>query len=209
MNERQLTVAVKNAATAERLGELATAYSHLLNPIHVAAIFRKLASMCQPPNPATDPAAAAAAAAVPAVAAAAAAARVSPEACEALLRQLQQQIKQQRCIGHGPRGIANILAAMAKLQCAPDTELLPMLLKCFCSQAARAVPQDVANVLWSVAQITLAFGVGSAPLAANGSSSSSSRTAQGVATAAAAAAAAAIDQDLVQDQGHSHFTQVQ
>ncbi|WIA14689.1 hypothetical protein OEZ85_003187 [Tetradesmus obliquus] len=165
MNERQLTVAVKNAATAERLGELATAYSHLLNPIHVAAIFRKLASMCQPPNPATDPAAAAAAAAaVPAVAAAAAAARVSPEACEALLRQLQQQIKQQRCIGHGPRGIANILAAMAKLQCAPDTELLPMLLECFCSQAARAVPQDVANVLWSVAQITLAFGASIRPV---------------------------------------------
>jgi hypothetical protein len=150
----------------------------LLNPIHVAAIFRKLASICQPPNPTYNAAAAAAplAAGVPA------------EACEALLQHLQQQIKQQRCMGHGPRGLANILAAIAKLQCVPDVELLPMLLDSFCCQIAGAVPQDVANVLWSVAQITLAYGVGSAPLVSS-SSSSALQEAQGAAAVVAAGAA--------------------
>jgi hypothetical protein len=172
----------------------------LLNPIHVAAIFRKLASICQPPNP-TAPHAAAAVGLAPGAAAAAAVGGASLEVCADLLQYLQQQIKQQRCIGHGPRGLANILAAIAKLQCTPDSEMLPMLLDSFCSQIAEAVPQDIANVLWSVAQITMAFGVGSVPLGGSSSNNGSPGNAQSAAAAQSDEPAAAAAGEAVSKQG--------
>eukprot|EP00775_Hariotina_reticulata_P009297 gene9297-9462_t len=53
-----------------------------------------------------------------------------------------------------PRGVANIVWALAKLQCAPDAELHSLLLNQFCRQLDEAVPQDISNVLWGVAKLT-------------------------------------------------------
>jgi hypothetical protein len=133
-----------------------------LNPIHVAAIFRRLASIIQAASQAQ---AATAAAAAPAGASA---------ACQQIVRQLQGQLKQQHCIGHGPRGLANILAALAKLRCAPDFEMLQMLLQGFCSQLYDAVPEDIANVLWGAAQLTISYSASPAPGAAGANAAGTS-----------------------------------
>jgi hypothetical protein len=128
---------------------LPTCKHRKLNHIHIAGIFKKLASTSRPSRPDLNPAAETSAAADTAGAGPA-------EACDQLLNQLQQLTKQQRCAGHGPRGIANILTAVAKLQPVLDVELLHMLLDSFCTQIAVATPQDIASVMWSVAQVTLA-----------------------------------------------------
>uniref|UniRef100_A0A383VW39 Uncharacterized protein n=1 Tax=Tetradesmus obliquus TaxID=3088 RepID=A0A383VW39_TETOB len=149
MNACQLTLAIKGAADIERLAELAQKHSQNLNPIHVAAIFRKLAGTSRPSRPDHSTTA-------PGQPPTSAASAGSTAASQQLLNQLQQLIKQQCCAGHGPRGIANILAAVAKLQQVPDVELLRMLLDSFCRQIEVASPQDGATVLRSAAQITLA-----------------------------------------------------
>jgi hypothetical protein len=155
-----------------------------LNPIHVAAIFRRLASIVQSANQAHT---ASAAAAAPAGASA---------SCQQLVRQLQGQLKQQHCMGHGPRGLANILAALAKLQCSPDFEMLQMLLQGFCSQLYDAVPEDIANVLWGAAQLTISYGASPAPGAAGAAAVGHSFR-----DGAVAAAAAAAKSDVQQEGG--------
>jgi hypothetical protein len=153
-----------------------------LNPIHVAVVFRRLASITQAANQAqaeADPAAAPA----------------GPTAeCLELVHQLQGQLKQQRCNGYAPRGLANIMAALAKQQCLPDMELLPMLLDSFCSQLYDAVPEDIANVLWSAAQLTIAYGPSPVPAASGSKAGQGYREAEAV-LAAAAASAPAAEQD--------------
>lgn len=144
-----------------------------LNPIHVAAILTKLANISKksPSQSLTQLQQAAAAGAKPA----SAYALKAMQARQALVVQLQQRLKMQNCHGHCPRGLANIVWALAKLQCNPDLDLIKMLLGNFCRQLAVAVPQDIANILWGVAQLTRDYGISAITITSvEGSSSNSS-----------------------------------
>eukprot|EP00878_Enallax_costatus_P004973 GHUV01005229.1.p1 GENE.GHUV01005229.1~~GHUV01005229.1.p1 ORF type:complete len:460 (+),score=166.93 GHUV01005229.1:319-1698(+) len=165
-NEKQLTSAIKNATTAERLQQLAEVHADTINQIHIAAILTKLANISKkaPQQPAAVPASASACASEYPLR--------SATSRDKLLQQLQQQLLRQGCCGHGPRGLANIVWALAKLQCNPDPALLQLLVRNFYLQLPAAVPQDVANVLWGVAQLTHDYGT--SWTSANNSTSSSS-----------------------------------
>jgi hypothetical protein len=71
-----------------------------------------------------------------------------------LLLQLLAHMRGQGCEDYSPRGLANIIWALARLQYAPDAELRAMLVASFCNQLGEAVPQDISNVLWGVAKLT-------------------------------------------------------
>lgn len=138
-NDKQLTAAIKNAATVERLAQLIHTCS--LNPIHIATMFVKLTSLAKTPASGLAPAG-----------------FMSRERMQSLQAQqqltthLQQLLLATECAGHCCRGLANIVWALGKLQ--PEPEVLGLLLQKFFSQLSASVPQDVANVLWGVAQIT-------------------------------------------------------
>lgn len=140
---KQLTAAIKSCTSIERLVQLCQAHQAVLNPIHIAAIITKLPKLDAAGSSSADmgwnPTA------------------TSPQQ---LLLQLLSQLKAQSQLqppgsgSHSPRGVANIVWALAKLQCAPDAELRTVLLDSFCAQLHSAVPQDISNVLWGVAKLT-------------------------------------------------------
>ncbi|KAF6256311.1 hypothetical protein COO60DRAFT_1461735 [Scenedesmus sp. NREL 46B-D3] len=153
LNERQLTSAIKNATNADRLLQLACSHSGSINAIHVAAILTKLANITKAqPNqqhqcgPGQQVPHGSASAAFGGPGAAGSNSSNWQEAHEALVTQLQALLKAQRCHGHCPRGLANIIWALGKMHDAPDAELMLMLLRRFFGQLASAVPQDIANV---------------------------------------------------------------
>eukprot|EP00775_Hariotina_reticulata_P009728 gene9728-9887_t len=187
LNDKQLTSAIKNATTAERLAQLS---QHSLNAIHIAAILTKLAniSKVQPAHGALDQAPSAYA-------------LRSLQTRQLLVQQLVQMLKAQQCQGHCPRGLANIIWALGKLQSDPDLELLTMLLHKFCGQLSAAVPQDIANVLWGVAQITREHGPASDALLAG--ISPAEAAAGGVEAAAVAVVDSGGQQCLHQSQQHA------
>jgi len=126
LNDRQLTAAIRNATAEERLAQLADA--HRLNPIHMAAILTKLANISKKqPSQGSKPTNVYA--------------MRSMQIRQQLVQKLQHQLILQGCQGHCPRGLANIIWALAKLQCSPDLELVQMLLQGFCNQLHLAVPQ--------------------------------------------------------------------
>jgi hypothetical protein len=126
LNDRQLTAAIRNATAEERLAQLADA--HRLNPIHMAAILTKLANISKKqPSQGSKPTNVYA--------------MRSVQIRQQLVQKLQHQLILQGCQGHCPRGLANIIWALAKLQCTPDLELVQMLLQGFCNQLPMAVPQ--------------------------------------------------------------------
>lgn len=127
--------AIKNATTAERLQQLAEIHVDTINQIHIAAILTKLANISKRAQ--QQPVATTVSASIYAARSAASQRK--------LLQQLQAQLLQQGCRGHGPRGLSNILWALAKLQCNPDLALLRVLICNFYHQLPTAVPQDVAN----------------------------------------------------------------
>lgn len=146
---KQLTAAIKSCTSLERLAQLYQAHQAVLNPIHVAAIITRLPKLEAGQSPSvTSSTDMGLWGQVPAPAV----------QQQALLRQLLQQLlsrlKLQGCSDHSPRGVANIVWALAKLQCAPDGQLSAMLLDGFCQQLSSAVPQDISNVLWGVAKLT-------------------------------------------------------
>jgi len=142
---KQLTAAIKACASLERLAQLCQAYQAVLNPIHIAAIITKLPKLdvTQDPTLAASPDMAWM---LPASA--------QQQQLSQLLQELLSRLKAQGCSGHSPRGVANILWALAKLQCAPDAELRGLLLDRFCEELSSAVPQDISNLLWGVAKLT-------------------------------------------------------
>ncbi|WIA20778.1 hypothetical protein OEZ85_005141 [Tetradesmus obliquus] len=190
---KQLTAAIKSCTSLERLSQLFAAHQAVLNPIHIAAMITKLPKLdtSSTHNPA-------------------AAAGNEPAwnlgAGQLQLRQLLQQLllrlKAQGCGEYSPRGVANIVWALAKLQCAPDPDLRCMLLDKFCSQLPTAVPQDISNVLWGVAKITkeraAAGGSTAAVLQPLGAGSS----AEPLPLSAAGSAAAAFD-SAAGDESHA------
>lgn len=141
---RQLTAAIRSCDSVQRLAQLAAEHQAVLNPIHVAAIITKLPKLdVQGQSPATalstDMGRGSA---------------QQQQQLRQLLQQLLSRLKAQGCSDHSPRGVANIIWALAKLQCAPDPELHAMLLDNFCGQLNAAVPQDISNILWGVAKLT-------------------------------------------------------
>lgn len=147
---KQLTAAIKACVTLERLAQLCQAHQAVLNPIHVAAIITKLPKLdvSQQQTPAAMLPGSEAGWMLQAQASA------QQLQLRQLLQQLLSRLKVQGCSDHSPRGVANIVWALAKLQCAPDAELRVMLLDRFCNQLSSAVPQDISNVLWGVAKLT-------------------------------------------------------
>lgn len=145
---KQLTAAIKSCTSLERLSQLFAAHQAVLNPIHIAAMITKLPKLdtSSTHNPA------AAAGNEPAWNLGAG--QLQQLQLRQLLQQLLLRLKAQGCGEYSPRGVANIVWALAKLQCAPDPDLRCMLLDKFCSQLPTAVPQDISNVLWGVAKIT-------------------------------------------------------
>lgn len=137
-NDKQLTAAIKNAATVERLAQLT--HTCPLNHIHIATMFVKVINLTKST-----------------VQSGASAGVMSKERLQSLQVQqqltahLQQVLLATQCAGHVCRGLANIIWALGKLQ--PEPEVLSMLLQRFFSQLSSAVPQDIANVLWGIAQI--------------------------------------------------------
>jgi hypothetical protein len=154
LNDRQLTAAVKNATTPERLAQLAAAHTGTLNPIHIAAILTKLANITKKGPNQVQPNSSSTTQPINMYILRAQQSR------QQLLGQLMGTLKKQQCLGHCPRGLANIVWALAKLHAAPDGELLSMLLSGFFQQLSVAVPQDVANILWGCAQLTRDHGLG-------------------------------------------------
>lgn len=144
---KQLTAAIKSCASLERLTQLFHAHQAVLNPIHIAAMITKLPKL----DNSMHNAAVAAGADLPWVLSTASTQQVQ---LWQLLQQLLLRLKAQGCSDYSPRGVANIIWALAKLQCAPDPELRHTLLDKFCSELASAVPQDISNVLWGVAKLT-------------------------------------------------------
>lgn len=139
---KQLTAAIKSCTSLERLAQLTAEYQAVLNPIHIAAIITKLPKLDGAVGSSADmgwllPAAPA-----------------QQQQLRQLLQQLLSQLKAQGCKDHSPRGVANIVWALAKLQCAPDAELHALLLNQFCEQLSTAVPQDISNIMWGVAKLT-------------------------------------------------------
>ena len=143
---KQLTSAIKGCSSLERLVQLCHTHQAVLNPIHVAAIITKL--------PKLDVALASSTPTGSDLSWALPAASAQQLELQQLLQQLLTRLKSQGCSDHSPRGIANIMWALAKLQYAPDVELRAMLLDTFCGQLSAAVPQDISNVLWGVAKLT-------------------------------------------------------
>lgn len=138
-NDKQLTAAIKNAATVERLAQLVHTCS--LNPIHIATMFVKLTSLSKTSAQGVS------------VSGLTSRERMQTlQIQEQLTAHLQQVLLASQCEGHCCRGLANIVWALGKLQ--PTAEVLSMLLDKFFSQLSESVPQDIANVLWGVAQIT-------------------------------------------------------
>jgi hypothetical protein len=146
---KQLTAAIKSCTSLERLSQLFAAHQALLNPIHIAAMITKLPKL---DTSAHNPAAVAAGSGESGWNLSTG--QVQQLQLRQLLQQLLLRLKAQGCGEYSPRGVANIVWALAKLQCAPDPELRCMLLDKFCSQLPTAVPQDISNVLWGVAKIT-------------------------------------------------------
>jgi hypothetical protein len=139
---KQLTAAIKCCTSVERLAQLTAEYQAVLNPIHVAAIITKLPKLDGAAGSSTD------------MGRLLPAAPAQQQQLGQLLQQLLSRLKAQGCKDHRPRGVANIVWALAKLQCAPDPELHAMLLDQFCEQLSTAVPQDISNVMWGVAKLT-------------------------------------------------------
>ena len=140
---KQLTAAIKAASSIDRLAQLFNTHHALLNPIHIAAMITKLPKLeaqTQARSPGTGPDWLVSAS--------------QQGQGRQLLQQLLMRLKAQGCDEYSPRGVANIIWALAKLQCPPDVELRHMLLDNFCAQLASAVPQDISNVLWGVAKLT-------------------------------------------------------
>lgn len=144
---KQLTAAIKSCTSLERLAQLFAAHQAVLNPIHIAAMITKLPKL----DASVHNAALAQGTDLPWILSTASAQQVQ---LRQLLQQLLLQLKVQGCGEYSPRGVANIVWALAKLQCSPDPELRCMLLDKFCSQLPTAVPQDISNVLWGVAKLT-------------------------------------------------------
>lgn len=144
---KQLTAAIKSCSSLERLAQLFHAHQAVLNPIHIAAMITKLPKL----DTSMHNAAVAAGADLPWILSTASAQQVQ---LWQLLQQLLLRLKVQGCSEYSPRGVANIIWALAKLQCAPDPDLRHMLLDKFCSELGSAVPQDISNVLWGVAKLT-------------------------------------------------------
>jgi hypothetical protein len=145
---KQLTAAIKSCTSLERLSQLFAAHQAVLNPIHIAAMITKLPKL---DTSAHNPSPAAGSSDMPWNLATG---QVQQLQLRQLLQQLLLRLKAQGCGEYSPRGVANIVWALAKLQCAPDPDLRCMLLDKFCSQLPTAVPQDISNVLWGVAKIT-------------------------------------------------------
>lgn len=143
---KQLTAAIKSCTSVERLAQLTAEYQAVLNPIHIAAIITKLPKLDASQN--------SAATALGTDMGWLPGAPAQQLQLRQLLQQLLSRLKAQGCSNHSPRGVANIVWALAKLQCAPDPELRAMLLDTFCEQLSTAVPQDISNVLWGVAKLT-------------------------------------------------------
>lgn len=143
---RQLTAAIRSCDSVQRLAQLAAEHQAVLNPIHIAAIITKLPKLDaqqgqQPP-------------AIGLSTYMGWGSAQQQQQLRQLLQQLLSRLKAQGCGDHSPRGVANIIWALAKLQCAPDPELHAMLLDSFCGQLSTAVPQDIGNILWGVAKLT-------------------------------------------------------
>jgi hypothetical protein len=139
---KQLTAAIKSCISVEQLAQLTAEYQAVLNPIHIAAIITKLPKLDGAGGSSTDmgwllPTAPA-----------------QQQQLRQLLQHLLSRLKAQGCKDHSPRGVSNIVWALAKLQCAPDAELHAMLLDQFCEQVGTAVPQDISNIMWGVAKLT-------------------------------------------------------
>lgn len=180
---RQLTAVIRSCDSVQRLAQLAAEHQAVLNPIHVAAIITKLPKLDvqgQPPaiGLSTDMGWGSA----------------QQQQLRQLLQQLLSRLKAQGCSDHSPRGVANIIWALAKLQCAPDPELHAMLLDSFCGQLSTAVPQDISNILWGVAKLTKEH----APVLSTAATSSA--TAGGQDSPASGAAGAAPTTPLLQQE---------
>jgi DNA segregation ATPase FtsK/SpoIIIE-like protein len=139
---KQLTAAIKAAGSVDALEQLLEDNEALLNPIHVAAIITKL--------PKLEAAAGAAQFALSRSSVltgggdpGASLVWLSPAApaSRAVLARLLAQIKAHGAAEYGPRGLANIVWALAKLQHYPDPELREMLLDSFIMRLPSAVPQ--------------------------------------------------------------------
>jgi hypothetical protein len=135
---KQITAAIKSATSVDRLSRLFYDHADLLNPIHVAAMITKLpkleacvgvshlgaAGLELPPGapglPWLPP---------------------SLSSSRELLAALLQKLRGQELSEYGPRGLANIVWALAKLQHYPDPELRALLLDTFIARLPQAVPQ--------------------------------------------------------------------
>lgn len=137
-NDKQLTAAIKNASTVERLAQLIHCS---LNPIHIATMFVKLINLSKAVSQGST-----------STGVMCRERMQSLQVQQQLTAHLQQVLHATQCAGHCCRGLANIIWALGKLQ--PRPEVLNMLLQKFFSQLSMSVPQDIANVLWGVAQIT-------------------------------------------------------
>lgn len=153
---KQLTAAIKSASNVERLTQLFNDHSALLNPIHVAAMITKLpkleasvgVSHLTAPSSSGTPGAfgGSGAPGAPGTGAGAGADALPwlppvVSASRALLGQLLSKIKQHDMSEYSPRGLANIVWALAKLQHYPDPELQALLLDTFVQRLPAAVPQ--------------------------------------------------------------------
>eukprot|EP00879_Flechtneria_rotunda_P001323 GHRR01001473.1.p1 GENE.GHRR01001473.1~~GHRR01001473.1.p1 ORF type:complete len:1758 (+),score=853.86 GHRR01001473.1:196-5469(+) len=144
---KQLTAAIKNCTSLDRLAQLYYAHQAVLNSIHVAAMITKLPKLdTSMHNQAVPPPGG-----MPWVLSTASAQQAQ---LKKLLQQLLLRLKAHGCSDYSSRGVANIVWALAKLQCGLDAELRAMLLDTFCNRLATAVPQDISNVLWGVAKLT-------------------------------------------------------
>lgn len=146
---KQLTAAIKSASNVERLAQLFNDHAALLNPIHVAAMITKLPKLeatAGVGHLSVSSAAGAVGTGTGGVASAAADGALpwlppAMSASRALLAQLLGKIKQHDMSEYSPRGLANIVWALAKLQHYPDPELQARLLDTFVERLPAAVPQ--------------------------------------------------------------------
>jgi hypothetical protein len=161
---KQLTAAIRSAASVVQLASIVRDHEALLNPIHVAAIatrLPKLSSVASASAISLGEAAAAGSvdhgrASDPWAGIVRVHVRDSSAGVAAEIRRLVRCVLS-RIADHGadrycPRGIASVLWAMARLRARPSPRLLSALLASFCNQLPSAVPQDVSNVLWALAK---------------------------------------------------------
>jgi hypothetical protein len=141
---KQLTAAIKSASSVERLTQLFNDHAALLNPIHVAAMITKLPKLeAMAGVGRLTPAGSAGSGSGSGGSSADALPWLPPlvSASRALLAQLLSKIKTHDMAEYSPRGLANIVWALAKLQHYPDPDLQARLLNTFVERLPAAVPQ--------------------------------------------------------------------